>query len=404
MPRGRGGAGRAGALRSGPAGRTVRRAALPGAFPRWDEGGGTAADGLEDARVETTLAELATLVRGSVVGDGTVRIRGFNGIREAVAGEIAFLANPKYAPLLQTTRASAVIVNGDAPRLGKAPLLVASDPSLAFAQVMAHFAPPTALPEPGVHPTAVIAPSAVVGKSAWIGPQVVIGERSSIGEGCRIHAGAVIGAEAEIGPGSVLHPRVVLYDGVSLGARVIVHAGSVIGCDGFGYATVNGVHHKLPQQGTVVVEDDVEIGAGVTVDRARFGRTVIGRGTKIDNLVHVGHNVSIGEGCLLVAQVGIAGSTRIGRGVVLAGQTGVAGHLEIGDGAVIGARSGVTKSLPARAIVFGLPARPHAFAKRILAASHRLPEMQRSLRELQDQVDRLAARIAPGENQATHHP
>jgi len=390
--------------------------------------------------METTLADLARLVHGAVVGDGSVPIRGCNGLREAGPGEIAFLANAKYGSLLRQTRAAAVIVTreiseglgpasgaagGSAPVTGgsasgiaaappgggpggndaapagrgRAALLVVDNPSWAFAQAMSHFAPAPPRPPAGIHPSAVVAADAKVHPDATVMARATVGAGSEIGAGCVLHPGVSVGVRVAVGPDSVLHPHVVIYDGVTLGARVIVHGGSVIGCDGFGYATLDGVHHKLPQQGTVVIEDDVEIGANVTIDRARFGRTAIGRGTKIDNLVHIGHNVVVGEHTLIVAQVGIAGSTKVGRGVVLAGQAGVGGHLEIGDQAMIGARAGVTKNVPPGAVVSGYPARAHGQSQRILAATLRLPRLHRTVQRLQKRLERLIARIEELENE-----
>lgn len=345
------------------------------------------------------MTDLARLVGGTVQGEGLARIRGFNGLREAEAGEISFLANQKYLALLQSTRATAVIVGAGTWTAPKGvSLLITEHPDLAFAKVMAHFAPAPVAPAAAVHPSAVVADSARVDPGACLMARCVIGADSEIGAGTVVHPGVVVGARVRVGSGCVLHPHVTLYDEVTLGDRVVVHAGAVIGSDGFGFATVDGVHRKLPQQGTVVIADEVEIGANTTIARARFGRTEIGRGTKIDNLVQIGHNVVIGEHCMIISQVGVAGSARLGRGVVVAGQVGVGGHLTIGDHAVIGARSGVTKSIPPRAVVSGMPARPHNQTRRILAASVKLPELNRALSQLEARVRDLTARIAALEN------
>lgn len=343
--------------------------------------------------MDVTLDELARLVGGRVTGDGRTLIRGVNGLREAGPGDITFLANARYAPLLATTRASAVIL-GDGV-ISPIPSLSVADPDYAFGCVAEHLLGDSRRPAAGVHPTAVVAKSARLGANVSIGAGTVVEEDASIGDNSVIHPQVYIGRAAVIGPDALLYPQVVVREKCQLGARVILHSGTVIGSDGFGYATQKGVHRKIPQVGIVVLEDDVELGANVTVDRARFGRTVIGKGTKIDNLVQIGHNVVVGQGCLLVSQAGIAGSTRLGNHVVMAGQSGLIGHLEIGDGAIITAQSGLTKDVPPGGIMSGSPASERRTHLKELAALSKLPEALQEIRRLQKELDDLKKKLRP---------
>jgi len=269
--------------------------------------------------------------------------------------------------------------------IGDADLLIAEDPYLALARILQHMYP-AERPKPGVHASAVIDASAKVAASAAIGAGSVVGPGSRIDADVIIHEGVVVGARCVVGEASELHPGVVLYRDTEVGRRCILHAGVVLGSDGFGFASHAAGHEKIPQIGRVVVEDDVEIGANTTVDRAMLEETRIGAGTKIDNLVQIGHNVQVGAGSLLVSQSGIAGSTRLGKGVVLAGQAGVAGHLELGDGARVAAASAVFKSVPAGATVGGYPAHDVAAWRREQALIHRLADLKKRLRELERQL------------------
>lgn len=306
-----------------------------------------------------TLSEIAKLCQAALEGDGSVPIHGLAALGEAEPGEISFLANPRYLPALETTRASAVLVGHavTSARAGLA-LLRCDDPNRAWTDVIRAFHEDLPRPERGLHAAACIDPSAQIAPSASIGPNCAIGPRARIGENCVLHPGVVVGAEAEVGAGCELHPNAVLYPRVRLGARCVVHSGAVIGSDGFGFEPTRSGWAKIPQCGTVIIEDEVEIGANCTIDRARFGATRIGRGAKLDNLVHVAHNVQVGEGALLIAQVGIAGSARIGRGAIIAGQAGVNGHVEVGERARVGGQSGVTASVAGHADYMGTPARP----------------------------------------------
>jgi len=337
--------------------------------------------------MDVTLDELARLVGGKVSGDGKTVIRAVNGIKEAGPGDITFLANAKYAPLLASTKASAVIVaEGSSAPL---PALAVRNPDLAFGRVAEHLNGGSPRPAPGVHPSAVVAPGAALGKNVTIGPGCVVEDEVSIGDNGILHAQVYVGRGTTIGTDALIYPQVVIREKSRLGARVILHSGTVIGSDGFGYATDRGVHHKIPQVGIVVIEDDVELGANVTVDRARFGRTVIGKGTKIDNLVQIGHNVVLGQGCLLVSQAGIAGSTRLGNYVVMAGQSGLIGHLDIGDGAIITAQSGLTKDVPAGGVMSGSPASERRTHLKELAALSKLPEALQEIRKLRQEIEEL---------------
>ncbi|HEV8629776.1 MAG TPA: UDP-3-O-(3-hydroxymyristoyl)glucosamine N-acyltransferase, partial [Thermoanaerobaculia bacterium] len=265
-------------------------------------------------------------------------------------------------------------------------LLICADPAWALGELLRLFHPAPDV-APGIHPTAVVAASAAIDPGAAVGPLVVVGEESRVEAGAVLHAGVVVGARCRIGPGTVIYPRAVLYDDTELGARVIVHAGAVLGADGFGFAPRGGALVKVPQVGRVVVEDDVEIGANSAIDRATLEETRIGAGSKLDNLVQVGHNVRLGKGCVICGQAGIAGSTRLGDGVVLAGQAGVGGHLEVGDGAQVAAKSAALQSVPAGAKLAGIPGVPLAEWRRQVSLLPRLAELFRRVRRLEHKRD-----------------
>ena len=342
--------------------------------------------------MKKTVTEIARMVEGEVLGDGSAVITGISGIREAQRGEITFLANPKYAPLLDATGASCVITGREIEPNGRTTLIRTANPDLAFARLVSDVAPVPAR-TPGISKHAVIGNGCRVGKAVSVGPCAVIEDNAVIGDGTVVYPGVYIGAEAVIGSGVTLYPHVSIREKCRIGNNVIIHGGTVVGSDGFGFTSVEGRHHKIPQIGTVVIEDDCEIGANVTIDRARFGRTVIGKGTKVDNLVQIAHNVTIGPNSILVAQCGISGSTRIGEGVIIAGQAGIVGHIEIGDKTVVGAQAGVSKSLEKGLFVIGSPARPQGIWKRIQALVHRLPDLFKLVTGLEKRVKSIEERI-----------
>jgi UDP-3-O-[3-hydroxymyristoyl] glucosamine N-acyltransferase len=321
-----------------------------------------------------TLRELSELVRGELAGDGGVRISGVAGIKEAGEGDITVVADARYAEFLASTRASAVIRASDA--ACPLPSIVTDKPFLAFVKLLDLFAVSTdAEWKPGVHESALVDPSAVLGENVGIGPFCRIGRGARIGSGTRIVFGTFIGDRVVIGKDCLLYPNVTIREASEIGDRVIMHPGVVIGADGFGYVWDGERQVKVPQIGKVVIEDDVEIGANTTIDRATTAVTRICRGTKIDNLVQVGHNCVVGRHSILAGQVGLSGSAELGERVTAAGQAGIGGHIKVGDGAVIGGQGGVTKSIPPGMIVSGYPAKEHRLARKLLAYTSRLPEL-----------------------------
>lgn len=339
-----------------------------------------------------TLAELASELGGVIVGDGAVVIRGVAGIREAQPGDITFLANSRYDGYVNETQASAIICSREL-SLAPVPLLQVDNPYLAFQRVVKILRPELDRPLPGVHPTAVVSPAARVGEGASIGPHCVLEAGASIGPRAVLMAGCYVGVQAAVGEDSLLYPHVVIREECIVGNRCILHPGVVLGADGFGFAFDSGRYHKVPQVGNVVVGDDCEIGANTTIDRATTDATRIGDGTKIDNLVQIGHNVVTGKHCIIVAQVGISGSTHLEDYVVIGGQTGVVGHVRIGRGAQIGAQSGITKSVPAGARMMGTPATPLGVFKRVHAYLQRLPALFQRAKALEERVEKIEQRI-----------
>ena len=332
-----------------------------------------------------TVRQLAELVDGQVLGDGDVTISAARPLGEAQAGDITFVENDKHAHGLHACRASAAVVPQSLPANGMALIRVA-DPLTAFIAIVRHLLGREEPAPHGIDPRANVHPTARIGPDASLFPFAVVGEGSVLGARCRLHSGAVVGRRCRLGDDVVLYPNVVLYDDTVLGDRVIVHANAVLGADGFGYRTQAGRHVKVPQLGHVEVGDDVEIGACTTIDRGTFQATRVGEGTKIDNLVQVGHNCDIGRHNLLVSQMGIAGSSRTGDYVVVAGQVGIVDHVCIGEHSVIGAQAGVTKDVPAGQHMLGSPATPLREQKRILMTLEKLPEMRRELRRIQQHL------------------
>ncbi len=332
-----------------------------------------------------TVRQLAELVCGQLCGDGEVVIEAARALNEAGPGHITLAENDHYAAQLHASGASAAVV-GTAQSTNGLTVIRAADPLLAFVTIVRHL---RGKPEPqphGIDPRACVHPGARVGPDASILPLAVVGAGAVVGARCRIHSGAVIGENCRLGDDVTIYPNAVLYEDTVVGDRVIVHAGAVIGADGFGYRFHEGRHVKVPQLGHVEIGDDVEIGAGTTIDRGTFGATRVGAGTKIDNLVQIGHNCRVGRHNLLVSQVGIAGSCTTGDYVVMAGQVGIADHVTVGDRAVIGARSGVPSNIAAGERVLGAPALPEREQKRILITLAKLPEMRRDVQRLKQHV------------------
>lgn len=334
------------------------------------------------------LDELAERVGAEVRGSGEVEIEGVRTLERAGERDLAFLTQTAYLAAARDSRAAALLA---APEVAEAlgagrPLLVAAEPQLALARLIEIFHP-AERPAPGVHETAIVGEGCEIDPTAHVGPYAVVGEGTRVEAGAELHAHVVVGRRCRIGASARLHPHAVLYDRTELGARTIVHAGSVLGADGFGYATSGGVHYKVPQVGRTVIEDDVEIGALSAIDRAVLEETRIGAGTKIDNLVQVGHNVEIGRGSVLCGQVGIAGSARLGEYVVMGGQSGAAGHLEIGNGAQVAGKSAVFQTVEPGKKVGGIPAIDLSRWRRQSALAQRLDELLRRLRALEKRLD-----------------
>ncbi|MDP3015663.1 MAG: UDP-3-O-(3-hydroxymyristoyl)glucosamine N-acyltransferase [Deltaproteobacteria bacterium] len=343
-------------------------------------------------RMKKHLKELAEFVGGAVIGDGEVEIFGVASIDEAQPGEITFIANPKFLRKLGETRASAVIVSKEVQTTDK-PLICAANPQLAFVKILTLFLAKPYQPK-GIDPSARISPTAQLGKNLTIYPYVYIGDRCRIEDRVTLYPGVYVGEDSVIGEDSVLHPNVSVYSGSVIGKRVILHGGVVIGADGFGFVKDGKTNVKIPQVGRVIIEDDVEIGANSTIDRAALGQTIIRRGVKIDNLVQVAHNVEIGEDSIIVAQVGIAGSTKVGKNVILAGQVGVVGHIEIGDNVQVGAQSGVGQNLPPDQAFSGSPAFPHREWLRAVNIFQKLPEMKKTLIRIEKRLKELGEALS----------
>jgi UDP-3-O-[3-hydroxymyristoyl] glucosamine N-acyltransferase len=336
------------------------------------------------------LSEIVEKLGGSLDGDGEIEITAVAGLGEGRKGDISFLSNPKYAAMVASTKASAVIVPNDWARPVKCALVRVENSDQVFAQVAELFYETPPAPVAGVHPSAVVAESAQLGENVSIGANCTVEEGVVIGPNTAVSPNCHIGYKTLIGESCFLHPLVSIREFTEIGDRVILHNGAVIGSDGFGYAVQeDGSRTKIPQIGKVVIEDDVEIGANTAIDRARFGKTRIGKGTKIDNLVQVAHNVVIGDHSVLCGQAGISGSTTIGSRVILAGQAGLAGHLEVGDGCIIGAQAGVMKDVPPKDFVIGSPAMTHLQAKKLIANTITLPKLREKVKQLEEKVGQL---------------
>ncbi|MCX5778098.1 MAG: UDP-3-O-(3-hydroxymyristoyl)glucosamine N-acyltransferase [Elusimicrobia bacterium] len=330
--------------------------------------------------MKITSYDIAKIVEGQLIGNPAVVITGAAGLADAGCADVSFLGNAKYTALLETTKAGLLLLRANDNAFGKPHILV-PDPQLAFAKILGEISNEIPSVTAGVHPTAVISPRATIGQRVAIGALVVIEDGAVIGDGTVIFAHGYIGRDTQIGADCIIYPQVTVRESCIIGKRVIIHAGAVVGADGFGFVPTKTGLYKIPQIGTVIIGDDVEIGANTTIDRGTTGATIIGKGTKIDNLVQIAHNVHIGNNCILVSQVGIAGSAIIGNGVTFGGQSGTVGHNTIGDGAVIAARGGVFGDVKAKEVVSGYPARPHREALKIQAILSKLPTLYKEIKE-----------------------
>lgn len=340
--------------------------------------------------MKKTLHELAGLIGGQVVGAADPWIDGITGIDEAGPSDLTF-AVPPHLDRAAASGAAAVIVPDSVESYAK-PAIRVQNPRIAFTRLLTLYNPPPQV-APGVHPSTVVGRNAAVAADAAVMAQVFLGDDVTIGAGSIVYPHCFIGDGVVIGQNCIVHPNVTLRERTVIGDRVIVQSGAVLGGDGFGYVTVGGEHLKVPQVGNVVIEDDVEIGANTAIDRATTGSTIVKRGTKIDNLVHIAHNDVIGEHCFIVAQTGISGSVTVGHHVTLAGQTGTAGHIRIGDNSVFIARAGITKDTPPNYFGAGVPARPHQDWLKEQVALHKLPEALKKIRDLEKRLDSLSKKL-----------
>ena len=344
----------------------------------------------------TSLAEIARLLGLTPpVGSDAVLVTGIGALATALPGQLSFLSDAAHVKTLPTTRAAAVLIHKKIakPDGAPCPLLVVDDADLAVAKVLEFFAPPVPQPAHGIDPAARVHPTATLGDGCRIGHNVTIGAGAILGARCVIYAGSYIGEDTKLGDDCICYPNVVIRERCTLGHRVIVNAGAVIGTDGFGYRWNGTKHAKVPQIGTVEIGDDVEIGSCACIDRAKFAATRIGQGTKIDNLVQIGHNVVLGPHCIITGQAGVAGSAVLGTGVMLGGQSAVRDHITMGDGAMLAACSGVMEDVPAKQIVSGLPALPHRQSLREQAALRRLPDLVVQVRKLEEELRALKAQL-----------
>lgn len=337
------------------------------------------------------VKDIAKLLGGELVGPGDAEIKGINGINEAREGELAFLLDSRLGGLLDSTNASCVVVPRDIGKTCNKPIIKVDNPSIAFSKAI-NTLMPDRIPHPkGISPQAVVSSKARLGAQVALGPYVVVEDGAVIGDKTVIYPFCYIGKNTRVGKDCVLYPNVTLREEITVGDRVSIHPGTVVGSDGFGYDVnkKDGTYVKIPQVGTVVIEDDVELGACVTIDRARFKKTIIGKGTKIDNLVQIAHNVVMGPNCVIAAQTGIAGSTILGRNVTFGGQVGVGDHLKIGDFVTAGAKSGISKSFPANTTLFWYPAKPVDKVRDIIASIGLLPKLYKRVRELEEKIEKL---------------
>ena len=337
--------------------------------------------------LKTTLGEIASAVGGEIVGNRDLVITGINSLNDAGPSEISFFSNRRYQESLGKTCAGALMISHKTP-LFKGPQVIVPNAELAYAKVAALLAPPVSR-ESGISQGAVIHQESVIGKGVTIYPMVFVGHGAEIGDGTTLFPGVFVGEDVKIGKKCLIYPNVVIMNGCIIGNDVIIHPGSVIGGDGFGFVRDRAESVKIPQIGIVQIDDQVEIGSNNCIDRAALGKTWIKRGTKTDNLVHIAHNVVIGEDTIIVAQTGISGSCHIGREVVIAGQVGIIDHVEVGDRAMIGPQSGIAKAIPAGEVVSGSPAIPHRLWLKASALTSRLPEFNQRLRQLEKRIEEV---------------
>jgi UDP-3-O-[3-hydroxymyristoyl] glucosamine N-acyltransferase len=342
-----------------------------------------------------TAAEIAKLLGGEVLGEASLMLRGFAPADRAQPGDLTFAENESYFARAEQSAASAIIIDGSATSSRKT-LIRVPNARIAFAKVLPLFFPEPVLPA-GIHPSAVVSASARVDPTAHIGPHCIVGEKARIGPRSVLQGLNYVGADCLLGEDVNLFPNVTLYPRTEVGDRVRIHAGTVVGSDGFGYVLDNGLHRKVPQIGNVIICDDVELGANVTIDRGALGPTIVGKGTKVDNLVQIAHNVTVGENCIIVSQAGIAGSTKLGNYVILGGQVGLAGHLKIGNRVSVAAQSGVMNNIPDGEKWLWTPAQPDRQAKRQMIALQQLPELFRRVKDLEKKLELKAESTATTE-------
>ena len=339
--------------------------------------------------MEVPIAQIAQILEAEIVGDETVTVKNISGINEAEPGDLTFIVDQKYVSYLPKTKASAVLIKSDIKADSEIPQIRVPDPREAIMKLAQAFGPPPIQYEPGVHPTAIVADDAILGDKVSVQAYAIIEPGATIGNNTVIGAHCYVGHYTKVGDDSFLFPNVTLRERITIGSRVVIHPGTVIGSDGFGYDQVDGKHVKIPQIGTVVIEDDVEIGANTCIDRARFDKTIIGQGSKIDNLVQVAHNCEVGQNSILCGSSGLSGSSKLGNNVILAGQAGVAGHVKISDNIIIGAQAGVMHNLEKPGFYIGSPATPHIAYKKRECVTRRLPEIKKQIDAMQKKLDEL---------------
>ena len=352
--------------------------------------------------MQNTVSDLVKFIKfNKIIGDDKVVIKGVNSIDQAKEGDLTFIENPKYFSCLEITKASAVLILEEVIKtksvndlgLFNKTIIVTKHPSFYFSKIAAIFLKRKETNIEGINKDAIISQDVVIGKNVNIGSYTVVESGVNISDNVCIYPGVYIGPDVKIGNDSIIYPNVTIRDGSIIGQRVVIRSGVVIGDDGFGFAEVDGVHQKIPQLGIVVIEDDVDIGCNTTIDRARFDKTIIGQGTKIDNLVQIAHNVKSGKNCLIIAQAGIAGSVTLGDSVILAGQSGVSGHLKLGNNVIVGGQAGVIKSFPDNSKVFGFPARPFRESTRISKAVQKMPDYINKIKDLENRIQELEGKI-----------